>query len=384
MRAAIFHKEEDMQVKLATPFIGKEEEEALIAALRSTHISGLSGSCVREFEEGFAEYCGVRYGIAVANGTVALHLALATLNIGPGDEVLVSTFTNMATFFAVLYTGATPVPIDIEPDTWNMDPSLLEQRITPRTRAILPVHIYGHPVDMDRVNAIAEKYGLVVVEDAAEAHGALYRGRKAGSLSDIACFSFFANKIVTTGEGGMLVTNNSELAERARSLKSLAYGRENKFMHADIGFNYRMSNLHAALGVAQLRKVEEVVRRKRETASFYRRELGGIPVLQLPTEKNYARNVYWMYHVVLRGRAANHRAFVMVYLATHGIETRPAFVPANMQKVFIERGFARPDDCPNANYVGENGFYIPCSPDITPQECAHVAYVLKCALKALG
>lgn len=373
-----------MTIKLARPFIGVEEERAVMDALCKTEISGLFGSYISEFESGFAKYCECEHGIAVCNGTVALHLALATLGIGSGDEVLTSTFTNMATFFAVLYTGATPIPIDIEPDTWNMNPDFLEANITSKTKAILVVHIYGHPVDMDKVSAIAKKHNLFVIEDAAEAHGALYKGRKAGSLSDIACFSFFANKILTTGEGGMVVTNNVALAEKARSLKSLAYGTKDKFMHDDVGFNYRMSNIHAAIGCAQLPKVEEVIRRKREIARIYGEELGGIAELQLPVEKEYARNVYWMYHVVLRERAAHHRAFVVDYLATHGIETRPAFVPANMQEIFIDRGFTDYDDCPRANYVGENGFYIPCSPDITREECAHVAYVLKCALKALG
>lgn len=369
-----------MNIKLARPFIGEEEERAVLSALRNTEISGLFGSCISEFEQGFAKYCECEHGIAVANGTVALHLALATLGIGPGDEVLVSTFTNMATFFAVLYTGATPIPIDIEPDTWNMNPDLLEAKITSKTKAILAVHIYGHPVDMDRVSAIAKKHNLFVIEDAAEAHGALYKGRKAGSLSDIACFSFFANKILTTGEGGMVTTNNAAFAAKARSLKSLAYGTANKFMHDDIGFNYRMSNIHAAIGCAQLPKVEDVIRLKRNTASLYWDWLSSIAELQLPVEKSYARNVYWMYHVVLRGRAAGTRDFVTDFLTTHGIETRPAFVPANMQKVFIERGFTRPDDCPNANYVGENGFYIPCSPDITLEECRLVASCLRAAI----
>ena len=307
------------------------------------------------------------------------HLALATLGIGSGDEVLVSTFTNMATFFAVLLARRR-FPSIIEPDTWNMNPDLLEAKITPKTKAILVVHIYGHPVDMDKVSAVAKKYNLFVIEDAAEAHGALYKGRKAGSLSDIACFSFFANKILTTGEGGMLTTNNASLAAKARSLKSLAYGTENKFMHSDVGFNYRMSNIHAAIGCAQLPKVEEVIRRKREIARMYEMQLGSLAELQLPVEKSYARNVYWMYHVVLRGRATGMRDFVTDFLATHGIETRPAFIPANMQKVFIERGFTRPDDCPNANYVGENGFYIPCSPDITIQECRVIASCLRAAI----
>ncbi len=370
-----------MKVPLARPYIGKKEQEYVAEALKEGHISGTSGRFIGEFEAGFAKYCGCDYGVTASNGTTALHLAVATLGIGAGDEVLTSTFTNMATFFAVLYTGATPIPIDIEPDTWNIDTALLESKITPKTKAIIVVHIYGHSVHMDPVREIAKRHNLFVIEDAAEAHGAEYKGKKLGSLGDIGVFSFYANKIITTGEGGMLVMNNKAYADRARSLRSLAYGDENKFMHKDIGFNYRMTNLQAAIGCAQIPKLEGVVKKKREIADFYNKALGGISDLQLPVEKAYAKNVYWMYHVVLKGALENKRGVIMGKLKEKGIETREAFIPYNMQKIFIDKGMTDYNACPVANYVAMNGFYLPSGTDITKEEMAYVVESLKDAIK---
>ncbi|SVA69870.1 uncharacterized protein METZ01_LOCUS122724, partial [marine metagenome] len=233
----------ERRIPVCTPLLGEAEVRNVNDAMAQGAISGFFGDYLPAFEEGFAEFCECPHGVAVNSGTTALHLALATLGIGPGDEVLVSTLTNMATFFAVLYQGGVPVPIDIETDTWNLDPTLLEARGTSRTKAIIVVHLFGHPVDMDPVMDVAGRHGLAVIEDAAEAHGALYKGRKVGGIGDIGCFSFYANKILTTGEGGMLTLKDPKLAERARSLKSLAFGQDNKFMHADLGFNYRLTNL---------------------------------------------------------------------------------------------------------------------------------------------
>ena len=230
-----------MHVPVGKPLLGDIETRYVTDAVSKGEISGFFGSYIGKFEKEFAAFCGAKEAVTVSSGTTALHLALATLKIGPGDEVLVSSFTNMATFFAVLYQGATPIPIDSEEGTFNIDPRLIEEKITPRTRAILVVHIYGHPADMDPIMAIAKKHNLRVIEDAAEAHGAEYKGRKTGSIGDIGCFSFYANKIITTGEGGMLTTNDSALAAEARSLKALAFGTENKFMHRAIGYNYRMT-----------------------------------------------------------------------------------------------------------------------------------------------
>lgn len=363
-----------MNIPVSKPLFSGKENEYVSRAIERTEISGTAGEFISRFENDFASYCECKYGVATTSGTTALHLALATLGIDTGDEVLVATFTNMATFFAVLYQGAKPIPIDIEEDTWNLNPALLEEKITSRTKAIIVVHIYGHPVDMDLVIEIAKKHNLFVIEDAAEAHGALYKGKKVGSLSDIACFSFYANKILTTGEGGMVTTNNKELAKRARILQSLAYGnKEGRFMHAGVGFNYRMTNLQAAVGCAQLENIEKVIELKRKIASFYTQELRIIKDLQLPIEKEYAKNVYWMYLIVLRGPLEGKRKQIMNELEQRGIQTREAFTPANMQRIFIEKNLMGKDMCPIANRIGENGFYIPSGPEISEGELSYVA-----------
>lgn len=366
-----------MNIPVSSPFLDKTETEYVMSALSQGAISGYYGKYIDQFEKEFSNYSDCSYGVATNSGTTALHLALASLSIGNKDEVLVSSFTNMATYFAVLYQNAIPIPIDIEPDTWNIDHSLVEDKITARTKAILVVHIYGHPVDMDPIISIAKKYGLYVVEDCAEAHGALYKGRKVGSLGDIGCFSFYANKIVTTGEGGMVTTNNVELANKARSMKSLAFGVNNKFMHENIGFGYRMTNLQAAIGCAQLKKIDKIIDKKCKIAKYYNENLKGIEGLQLPVEKNYAKNVYWMYHVVINKEFGAPRGFVMEKLKDNGIETREAFIPYNMQEIFIRKGWVKGDECPNANYVAKNGFYIPSGPLLSEIELEYIVNAIK-------
>ncbi len=372
-----------MKIPVSNPYIDDEDRKLAVEALSLSEISGTYGRFIKEFEDGFASYCGCKYGIATANGTVAIHLALVTLGIKEDDEVLVATFTNMATFMAVLYEQAKPIPIDIEPDTLNLDPKLLEEKITPKTKAIIVVHVYGHPVDMDPVLEIAKKHNLFVIEDAAEAHGAEYKGKKIGSLSDISCFSFYANKIITTGEGGMLLTNNEELAKRARSLGSLAYGDKIRFMHKDIAFNYRLTNLQAALGVSQLKKIETTIAKKRAIADFYKKELNEINDLQLPVEKSYAKNVYWMYHIILKGKLESKRDEIRNKLKEKGIDTREAFIPFNMQEIFISRGLTKKEDCPVANYVALNGFYLPSGINLKEEELKYVSDSLKEIIKNL-
>lgn len=374
----------NIHIPVSQPFLDQDETEHVLSALTSKAISGLYGEYIAEFEKAFSAYCGCSYGVATSSGTTALHLATASLGISSQDEVLVSSFTNMATFFAILYQGAAPVPIDIEPDTWNINPALIEEKITKRTKAILVVHIYGHPVDIDPILNIAKKYRLYVIEDCAEAHGALYKGQKAGSLGDIGCFSFYANKIVTTGEGGMLITNDAKLADKARSLKSLAFGTSNRFMHQDIGFNYRMTNLQAAIGCAQMKKIDRVIEKKRQIAQYYNQTLKDIPGLQLPVEKNYARDVYWMYHVVLHKEFGCPRERVMGKLKDYGIETREAFIPFNMQEFAIQRGWVKGDECPVANYVAKNGFYLPSGPVLTEEELEYIVDKLKTIQRGRG
>ena len=360
-------------VAVAQPALGEEEARCINDALTKGAISGFFGDYLPLFENEFAQFCGCEFGVSTTSGTTAIHLALAMLDIGAGDEVLVSTLTNMATFFPVLYQGATPVPIDIEPDTLNLDPALLEARITPRTKAIIVVHLFGHPVDMDPVMAVARKHGLYVIEDAAEAHGATYKGRKVGGIGDVGCFSFYANKIITTGEGGMLTTNNRAWADRARNLKGLAFGEPMKFMHRAVGYNYRMTNLQAALGHAQFSKIDKFIAARRQVAHFYNQKFANVDALRLPVEKAYARNVYWMYHVVLQGKAADRRAEVMDRLQKRNIETREGFIPYNMQKIFIDGGLTKRDDCPRANAVAMRGFYIPSGVGLTDDELDYVA-----------
>jgi perosamine synthetase len=369
-------------IPVAQPVLGDRERDNVLDALRDGAISGFYGDYLGRFEREFAQYCGCAHGIAVSSGTAALHVALAAIEIGPGDEVLVSTLTNMATFFAIHYQGATPVPIDIEADTLNLDPALLEKKITPCTKAILVVHLFGHPVDMDPVLEIARRHGLMVIEDCAEAHGAEYKGQKVGGLGTVGCFSFYANKIITTGEGGMCTTNDPAIAEKIRSLKSLAFGAVNKFMHSAVGFNYRMTNLQAAIGCAQLEKIDAIVEMKRALAREYNRLLASSPDLLLPVEKTYARNVYWMYHVVLTGRAAEKRARVMARLAAEGIETRETFIPYNLQENLPITGHLDRNGCPLANSVAYRGFYLPSGPELKAEEIAFVAERLLAASAA--
>ena len=371
------------RVPVAQPYLDDAETRCVNDALANGAISGFYGDYLPKFEGEFAAYCDCKFGVSTSSGTSALHLALAALSIGNGDEVLVSTLTNMATFFAVIYQNARPVPVDIDPQTLNIDPRLLEGKVTPRTKAILVVHLFGHPCDMDPILEVARRHKLLVIEDCAEAHGATYKGRKVGGLGDAGCFSFYANKIITTGEGGMVTTNEAQWANRARNLKGLAFGDHNKFMHKDVGFNYRMTNLQAAIGHAQFGKIEAVIAAKRRIAAFYTERLSKIEELQLPLEMPYARNVYWMYHVLLKGRAAQARGEVMRRLAELGIETREGFLPYNMQEIFIQRGWTRMDECPVANDVAHRGFYLPSGPGLSHDDLDYVASGLAEVVRSL-
>ena len=364
-------------IPVSQPILSESESRYVNDALKNGAISGFYGEYISKFEKGFANYCGCQHGVATTSGTTALHLALLALSVGPGDEVLVSTLTNMATFFAIIYQGAKPIPIDIETDTWNIDPLLLESRITPRTKAIMVVHLFGHPVDMDPVMEVARKYNLRVIEDCAEAHGAIYKGKVVGGIGDIGCFSFYANKIITTGEGGMITTNDAALAEKARSLKSLAFGQIDKFMHTDIGYNYRMTNIQAAIGCAQLEKIHSIIESKRANAQFYTDQFKDVRSLQLPVEKSYARSVYWMYHVALQGKFFGTRQVVMEQLKQCGIETREGFIPFNMQEFALSKGWVRSAECPRANDYARCCFYLPSSPSLSSDDLKSVAKSLK-------
>ncbi len=361
------------------PPVGEEEIAEVVAALRRGEISGSFGKALPEFEKLFATYVGCKHGVAVCNGTVALQLAVEAAGIGAGDEVLVSACTNIASALAIIYNGAVPVPVDSEPDTWNLDLDLLDGLVTDKTRAIMPVHIYGHPVDMERVLAFAKRHDLVVIEDCAESHGATVRGKMTGSFGDLGCFSFYANKVITTGEGGMLTTDDDKLAERLRLLRNLAF-TEPRFRHEVAGHNFRMTGYQAAMGVAQVRKIEKIIADKRRVAHTYTRLLAGIEGLQLPVEREWARNVYWMYGVVVRPTAKLRRPELMAALKQEGVETRTFFCPMNLQPCLQSRPGWRQIACPVAEDLWQNGFYLPSSPSLTTETIEQICDVIRAAL----
>lgn len=353
------------------PLIGDDDLQAIVAAFKRGEISGSFGTAVPEFEQAFSRYCGVKHGVAVSSGTCALQLAVAAAGIGPGDEVLVSACTNIATALAVIHNGAIPVSVDAENVTWNLDLDLVEALITPKTRAIIPVHVYGHPVDMDRLGRLAEKHGIMVIEDCAESHGATVRGRMTGSFGAMGCFSFYANKVVTTGEGGMVVTSDDALAERLRLLRNLAFSQP-RFFHESAGFNFRMTGLQAAMGTTQTNKIEMVIEKKRQVAATYNRLLAGVDWLQTPAELEWARNVYWMYATVVREGANVKRDVVLERLRAEGIDTRTFFCSMSSQPCVTRVKGYHPVPTPVADRLWRDGFYLPSSPLLSEAEITRV------------
>lgn len=350
------------KVKVGEPWLGDDELRLVCDAMARGEI-GHFGGYVRELEELFSTHCQARFGVATSSGTAALHLSLASVGIGPGDEVIVPALTMIATANAVRYTGAMPTFADVDPDTWTLDPACVDRLLTPRTRAVLPVHLYGHPCDMDALSAVLAGRDLLVVEDAAEAHGAEYRGRRAGSLGDVAAFSFYLNKVITTGEGGMVVTDDSAIAAAARSLRDQAFEPGARFVHRVLGFNYRMMNLQAALGVAQVRRIDELVRRKRDNAERYRRLLAGVPGLRMPPEASWATSVFWMFAVLVTDEFGIDRDALMAALAERGIETRAFFVPLHRQPLYAS--VSRDAACPVAERLSARGLYLPSGTGLT-------------------
>lgn len=362
------------------PAIGEKEISYVVDALRHGEISGNFGSYLHRFENEFAAYCGCKHGIAVTSGTTALHLAVDAAGIGPGDEVLISASTNIATALAVVHNGALPVPVDSEPVTWNLDLDLIEALVTPRTKAIIPVHLFGHPVDMDRLMQIARMHNLVVIEDCAESHGATVRGRMTGSFGDMGCYSFYANKIITTGEGGMVVTNNDCLAERLKLLRNLGFAQP-RFRHEVAGYNFRMTGYQAAMGLAQLEQIDHIITQKRRLASRYNALLADIPGLKLPAEMNWAKNVYWMYAITVEQGFGITRDELATRLSAKGIETRTFFCPMNQQPCLREL----PDFCggplPVADDLWKTGLYLPSAFTLTDEQLAEVCAAISASRK---
>src|SRR5579864_5193553 len=354
------------------PDIGEEEVAAVSDAIRRGEISGSFGESIPRFEEAFANYCGCKFGIAVSSGTAALHLAVAALELQPGDEVLVSASTNIATALAAYHNHLVPIPVDSESHTWNLNLDLIEGLVTPRTRAIIPVHLFGHPVDMDRLCAIARKHNLVVIEDCAESHGATYRDRKTGSFGEMGCFSFYANKIITTGEGGMITTNNAILAEKLKLLRNLGFTTP-RFRHEVAGYNFRITGYQAAMGLVQCNKIEKIIAEKTRVARTYDRFLNKVSGLQLPVPAKDGRHVYWMYGVVVQPEFGAPRDEFRARLREAGVDTRTFFCPMNLQPALQKQPGYRQIECPVAESLWKTGFYLPSSPSLTEKTIREIA-----------
>jgi len=366
-------------IPVCTPSLLGNEKKYILDALDTNWISS-SGKYISAFEEAFANYCGVKHGIAVTNGTNALHLALTSLGIGKEDEVIIPSFTMISSAFAICYTGAKPVFVDSEKETWNIDPLKIEEKITNKTKAIMVVHIYGHPCEMNKIREIADKYNLKIIEDAAEAHGAEYEGKLCGSLGDIACFSFFANKIITTGEGGMVVTNSDELAEKCRYYKNVCFDLKSSrnYLHEDIGFNYRMSNLHAAIGLAQTEKADEYVEMRRKNNFLYRKFLEGVKGITFQPEKEKIKNVYWMNSIIINPEEFGMtRDELIKKLSEKGIGCRLFFNGMHNQPSLKKYGCNHEEDYPVSDWLAENGLYLPSGSGLTEEEIKEVCDTIK-------
>jgi perosamine synthetase len=371
------------------PLLGDRELEYATESIRTGWISS-AGRFIEEFEQKWAGYCGMKHGIAVSNGTVALQTAVACLGLEPGFQVIMPTFTIISCALAVLYNGGTPVLVDCDPRTWCMDVAQVKNKITDRTRAIMPVHIYGHPVDMDPLVELSNRCNLYIIEDVAEAHGAEYlfnrgghspRWLRCGGIGHLSCFSFYANKLITTGEGGMVLTDDPVLAEKARSLRNLCFRPEKRFYHTELGNNFRLTNLQAALGLAQLERIDEIIEKKRWIGKQYTERLNNMPGVQLPIEESWARQVYWMYGMVLDKCLGMDATEFAEKLKSNDVETRPFFLGLHEQPVFHRMGLFENEKHPVAEHIARQGLYLPSGLTLTE---SHVEQVTESVRKVLS
>jgi len=360
------------KIPVFEPEISLEEKQAVNIALERGEVSGSFGSEIPKFESDFANYVDCNYGVAVTSGTTALHLAVDICDFPEDSEILVSASTNIATALAVHHNNFKIIPVDSEEITWNLDLDKVEELITDKTVAIIPVHLFGHPVDMERLMSIAERHNLIVIEDCAEAHGAKVNGKIVGSFGHMACFSFYANKIISTGEGGMITTNNKDYYDKLKLYKNLGFTQP-RFYHNIAGYNFRMTGLQAALGNAQLAKIDRFVETKRWIAKTYNEYLGSVKEIQTPAELDWAKNVYWMYAITFNANDGKNRDGLMTHLKNDGIDTRTFFCPMNLQP-FLE---AEKYSCPIAENIWKNGLYLPCSYNISEDQIKRVCTSIK-------
>jgi len=363
-----------LRIPIAKPDIGKDEIEAVIETMRSGWVT--QGKRVEELEEKFATFCGVKHAIAVSSGTAALHTALTAIGIKNGDEVITTPLSCIATANPIRYLNAKPVFADINPKTLNIEPAEIKAKITKKTKAIVPVHLLGNPVDMGPIMDTAEAHSLQVIEDAAQAAGAKYKGKRVGSIGHIGCFSFYVGKLITTVEGGIITTSDAELAEKMRALRNLGSNKHKKFHHTFLGYNYKMSDIHATIGIIQLKKLDKYIKKKRENVVILNEKLEDLNI-QLPTEEKYAFNVYYAYHLLLRTKAKKEKAAKS--LESQGVETRPlfSFIPA--QPCYLQyRKSVR--ECPIARETQKRGLYVSNSPKLTKYELEYLASTLRRAV----
>jgi perosamine synthetase len=364
-------------IPVCEPLLAGRELEYVTKAVSAGWISS-SGGYVKEFEEAFAKYLDVPLAVTTTSGTAALHLALVAAGIGPGDEVIIPSFTMIATAFAVCYTGAKPVFVDAQAKTWNIDVTQLASKISPRTKAILPVHVYGHACDMDALDLLAQEHQLLVIEDAAEAIGSRYQGKLCGKLGDMSCFSFFANKLVTTGEGGMVAARDERFADRLRYYKNLCFPLKGprRYLHEDIGFNYRMPNVLAAIGLAQLERVDFYLENRRRNAAYYGERLAGQRGITTPPNEPYTLNSYWMYGILIEDDFGPTRDEVMTLLRDAGIDTRSFFVSMHRQPALAKYGCDVGGAYPVSDELARKGIYLPSGSGLREEELSRVVDTL--------
>jgi perosamine synthetase len=364
-----FHKENLFQIPISAPSLRGNEFKYLVDAFLSTWISS-SGSYIEIFENNFAAFCDAKHGVAVSNGTVAIHLALKALGIGKGDEVIVPDLTFAATINTVFHAEATPVIVDVESDSWCIDPKEIEKAITPKTKAIIPVHLYGQPCDMDAIMAIAKKHNLYVIEDCAEAHGAKYNGKRVGSIGHIGCFSFFANKVITTGEGGMCTTNDLHLMELMKVMRDHGMNKNKKYYHEVIGYNYRMTNLQAAIGVAQLERIEEILKQRKSLEEEYQKKLSSDIIEFQRNDLPYREKITWLVSVLVKN---NYKDLLVEKLKEKGIDVRPFFISLSEMEIYKPYVFSNT----NSLHLSKVGLNLPTSPETTDKVITTIQEVIK-------
>ena len=361
---------------VSEPKLSKKTIDYVLDCLRTEWISS-SGSYLETFEKKWAKYCNKKYAVSVTSGTAALIVALKALNLRPGDEVIMPSFTIISCALAILEAGAKPILADCELDTWCIKTDEIKKKITSRTKAILIVHMFGHPVNMDEIKEIVKNKKIDIIEDAAESHGSKFKNKVVGSFGKISCFSFYVNKLITTGEGGMVLTNDKGLYNKMKNLRNLAFNKTRRFSHNEIGYNYRMTNIQAAIGLSQLEKISEHIEIKRKNTLLYNKILTSYDLpISLPIEKKWAKNTFWMYGIVLKNKIMTAKKLSQK-LFENNIETRPLFLGMHEQPIFKKMKLFKKGNYPNTEYLSKYGLYLPSGLRLDKSKIEFICRTLK-------